>query len=68
MIIAFVVATPLLYFYMQPWLEDFAYRIDMNIALFLVAGILTFAIGTVTVSCKSNLAALANPAKTLKEE
>ena len=68
MIIAFVVATPLSYFYMKRWLEDFAYRIDMNVALFMVAGILTFAIGTLTVSCKSYLAALANPAKTLKEE
>ncbi len=68
MIIAFIIATPLSYFYMQRWLEDFAYRIDMNIALFLVAGILTFLVGTLTVGCKSYVAALANPAKTLKEE
>jgi ABC-type antimicrobial peptide transport system permease subunit len=67
MIIAFIVATPLSYFYMQQWLGNFAYRIDMNIALFIVAGILTFVIGTLTVSYKSYLAALANPAKTLKE-
>jgi putative ABC transport system permease protein len=68
MIIAFVVATPLSYFYMQRWLEDFAYRIDVNIALFLIAGIVTFAIGALTVSFKSYFAALANPVNTLKED
>lgn len=68
MILAFVIATPLSYFYMQRWLGDFAYRIDMNITLFAVAGIVTFAIGALTVSYKSYAAALANPVKTLKEE
>lgn len=67
MIIAFVVATPLSYFYMRRWLADFAYRIDMNVALFIAAGIVTFAIGALTVSYKSYSAALANPIKTLKE-
>lgn len=68
MIIAFIIASPLSYFYMQRWLVDFAYRIDMNIASFIVAGIVAFAIGALTVSYKSYLAALANPVKTLKEE
>jgi ABC-type antimicrobial peptide transport system permease subunit len=68
MIIAFIIATPLSYFYMQRWLVDFAYRININIALFVIAGIITFAIGALTVSYKSYLAALANPVKTLKEE
>lgn len=68
MIIAFIVSTPLSYFYMQHWLADFAYRIDLNLALFVVAGIITFAIGALTVSYKSYAAALANPVKTLKEE
>ncbi|NJM25540.1 MAG: FtsX-like permease family protein [Bacteroidia bacterium] len=45
MIAAFVIATPLSYFYMQRWLGNFAYRIDMNVALFIAAGIVTFAIG-----------------------
>jgi len=68
MIIAFIIAAPLSYFYMQRWLGDFAYRVDMNIALFLVAGMLTFAIGALTVSYKSYSAALTNPVKTLKED
>jgi putative ABC transport system permease protein len=68
MIIAFFIAAPLSYFYMQQWLSNFAYRIDMNVALFIGAGIVTFAIGALTVSYKSYAAALANPAKTLNEE
>lgn len=68
MIIAFIIATPLSYFYMQLWLGNFAYRIDMNIALFIFAGFVTFAIGALTVSYKSYSAASANPVKTLKEE
>jgi putative ABC transport system permease protein len=68
MIIAFVIAAPLSYFYMQKWLADFAYRTDLNITLFIVAGATTFAIGALTVSYKSYSAATANPVKTLKEE
>jgi ABC-type antimicrobial peptide transport system permease subunit len=68
MIIAFLIAAPLSYFYMHRWLADFAYRTDMNPALFALAGALTFVIGALTVSYKSYAAALTNPAKTLKEE
>lgn len=68
MIIAFLVATPLSWIYMQRWLGDFAYHIDMNVGIFIAAGIVTFIIGALTVSYKSYAAALANPMKTLKEE
>jgi hypothetical protein len=53
---------------LQHWLSDFAYRTDLNLALFVLAGVATFVIGAVTVSYKSYSAALANPVKTLKEE
>lgn len=68
MIIAFIVATPFSYLFMQRWLGDFAYRVDVDIVLFFLAGILTFVIGAFTVSFKSYSAAQANPANTLKEE
>ncbi|MEJ0030410.1 MAG: FtsX-like permease family protein [Bacteroidota bacterium] len=44
MIIAFIIAAPLSWFYMQRWLSDFAYRTDASIGLFVLAGIVTFAI------------------------
>jgi ABC-type antimicrobial peptide transport system permease subunit len=68
MMAAFVVATPLSYLYMQQWLENFTYRTDMNVAVFIGAGIVAFTIGVLTVGYKSYFAALANPVKTLKEE
>lgn len=68
MIIAFVIAAPTSWFYMQRWLGDFAYRIELNVTLFLIAGVVTFAIGALTVCYKSYSAALTNPVKTLKEE
>ncbi len=68
MVIAFVVAAPLSYFYMQRWLGDFAYRIEMSAALFFAAGAVTFVIGALTVSYKSYTAAMANPVNTLKED
>ena len=68
MIIAFVIAAPLSWLYMKKWLGEFAYRIDMNVALFIIAGIVTFVIGVLTVSYKSYAAAVSNPMKTLKEE
>lgn len=67
-VIAFIIATPLSYFYMQKWLSDFAYRTDVNLALFAIAGVATFVVGALTVSYKSYAAASANPVKTLKEE
>jgi len=68
MIIAFVIAAPLSWFYMKKWLSDFEYRTDMDLTLFLLAGVVAFTIGALTVSYKSYSAATANPVKTLKEE
>ena len=68
MIVAFLIAAPLAYFYMHQWLSGFAYQTDAGIYLFVFAGVITFAIGALTVSYKSYTASLANPATTLKED
>jgi predicted permease len=68
MIIAFVVATPVSYLYMQHWLNGFAFRADLSFSLFFVAGIAAFILGALTVTFKAYQAASANPSKTLKEE
>jgi ABC-type antimicrobial peptide transport system permease subunit len=66
--IAFVLATPLAYYYMREWLSSFAFRTELNISIFAVAGMIAFFVGALTVSFKSIRAATANPIKTLKEE
>ncbi|MEJ1238092.1 ABC transporter permease [Chryseolinea sp. T2] len=68
MVLAFIVATPLSWLYMNRWLGDFSYHIDMSIILFIVAGLVTFIIGALTIGYKSYAAAAANPMKTLNEE
>ncbi|HEY1022664.1 MAG TPA: ABC transporter permease, partial [Flavisolibacter sp.] len=66
--IALVIATPLAWFGMQKWLENFAYRIDMAWWVFVAAGIVAFLIAFITISIKALKAALANPVKSLRSE
>lgn len=66
--IAIVIATPLTFYFMNKWLEDFAYRIDIHWWVFALAGILALLIAFVTVSFQSIKAALANPVKSLRSE
>lgn len=66
--VAFAIATPVAYFAMQRWLADFAYRIDLGVGVFLLAGGLALAIALLTVSVQSIRAATTDPVKALKYE
>ncbi|MEO1263660.1 MAG: ABC transporter permease [Bacteroidota bacterium] len=66
--IALVVASPLAYYFMEQWLQDFAYRIDMPWWVFALAGGLAIGIAFLTVGLQSVKAALANPAESLRSE
>jgi putative ABC transport system permease protein len=67
-IVAIVVASPVAYYFMDKWLADFAYRIDIQWWMFAIAGTMAVAIAFLTVSFQSIRAALANPAKSLRSE
>jgi putative ABC transport system permease protein len=67
-LIALVIASPLAYFFMEKWLQDFAYRIDIQWTVFALAGIVAVAVAFLTVSFQSVKAALANPVKSLRSE
>jgi predicted permease len=67
-VIAIVIASPLAYYFMQQWLSDFAYRIDIQWWMFAIAGAAAVAIAFLTVSFQSVKAALANPVKSLRSE
>jgi len=67
-LIAILIATPIAYYFMHQWLQDFAYRIEMQWWVFALAGILTIVIAFLTVSVQSVKAALANPVESLKNE
>ena len=66
--VALLLATPVAYWAMNKWLEDFAYRIDIQWWIFVVAGVAAMAVAFLTVGFQSVKAALANPAHSLKSE
>ncbi|HEA30892.1 MAG TPA: ABC transporter permease, partial [Leeuwenhoekiella sp.] len=66
--IAFIIASPLAYFTMEKWLQDFPYRITIEWWVFIVAGGIALAITLLTVSFQAIKAAIANPVKSLRTE
>ncbi len=66
--LAFVLAAPLAYFAMNRWLQDFAYRVDLSWAIFLIAGLAALGVAWLTVSYQSIRAALADPVDALRYE
>ncbi|WP_166670732.1 ABC transporter permease [Olivibacter sp. XZL3] len=66
--ISFIIATPLSWWMMNRWLQDFAYRIDIQANEFLYAGILVLFIAGLTIATQSIKAALANPVDSLRNE
>ncbi|WP_031425235.1 ABC transporter permease [Flavimarina sp. Hel_I_48] len=66
--IAFAIATPLAYFLMQKWLQDFPYRIEMEWWFFAISGLGALIITLLTVSFQAIKAAIANPVKSLRTE
>src|SRR5690606_13227394 len=66
--VAIALASPLAWLSMNKWLEDFAYRIDIQWWVFAVAGLAAVAIALLTVSWQAIRAALANPVDSLRDE
>jgi len=67
-ILANIIAWPAAYFAINSWLQNFAYRTDISILLFIFAGILTLMIALITISFQAIKAARANPVIALKYE
>nr|WP_319572416.1 ABC transporter permease [uncultured Draconibacterium sp.] len=67
-VIAFVIATPIAYYAMNKWLENFAYKTSLSWWIFALAGILALGIALLTVSWQSWRAATRNPVEALRYE
>ena len=63
--IAFLLSVPVAYGLADHWLQDYAYRVEVGAALFMVSGALCFALAGLTVGGQAMRAALTNPARTL---
>jgi putative ABC transport system permease protein len=67
-VLANIIAWPVAYYFMNKWLQDFAYRIDIGWWMFILAGGIALLIALVTVSWQAIKAALANPIESLRYE
>jgi putative ABC transport system permease protein len=66
--VAFVIATPMAYYAMNKWLENFAYKTTLSWWIFALAGLLALGIALLTVSWQSWRAATRNPVEALRYE
>jgi putative ABC transport system permease protein len=66
--IAFVIAAPLSYYFMDQWLNGFVYHIKLSWWMFALGAIFTIAIALVTISFQTVKAALSNPVESLRSE
>jgi len=66
--IGFVIASPIAWYFMDKWLQDYVYRINISWWIFLMGGISAIVIALVTVSFQAIKAAIANPVKSLRTE
>jgi putative ABC transport system permease protein len=62
------VAWPIGYFAMRTWLQNFAYRIDLTVPMFLGAALAAFLVAIATISFQTYRAATANPAESMRYE
>ncbi|MEO5891886.1 MAG: FtsX-like permease family protein [Ferruginibacter sp.] len=67
-IIAIIIAMPVAWWLMSKWLQDFAYRINIEWWIFLVTGAVALLVAIITVSFQAIKAAVANPVKSLRSE
>lgn len=66
--IAFAIATPIAWYYMHQWLQDYVYRIHLSWWLFAASGLVAIIIALATISIQAIRAAIANPVKSLITE
>lgn len=67
-LIAFIIACPVAWFTMDKWLENFAFQTNIGWWLFLISGVIAFAIAILTMSYKAIRAATMNPGDGLRYE
>jgi putative ABC transport system permease protein len=67
-VVAFVFATPIAYYAMHKWLENFAYKTELSWWIFALAGLMALGIALLTVSFQSWKAATRNPVEALRYE
>ncbi len=66
--ISFLIASPIAWWFMKEWLQNYPFKINLNIGFFLAAGLLAAFIALITVGGRTMRAAMQNPVKSLRDE
>ncbi|MDR3712162.1 MAG: ABC transporter permease [Puia sp.] len=66
--LAILIASPIAWYFMHRWLQDYSYRISFSVWMIILAGIAAIGIALVTVSIQALKAAVANPINALRTE
>lgn len=67
-VIAFLIATPIAWYFSSEWLQNYPYRMNLSLWIFAVAGIIALLIAVLTISFRTIRAAMQNPVKSLRTE
>jgi putative ABC transport system permease protein len=67
-VFSFLMASPIAWYFMHHWLQDFAYRTDISWWIFAIAGMVTLLVALIIISFQSIKAVLMNPVKSLRTE
>jgi putative ABC transport system permease protein len=67
-LLANIVAWPIAYYIIHGWLQNFSYRISIQVWVFILSGILSFAFAVFAAGYRSMLAATKNPIESLRHE
>ena len=67
-LIAFCISAPIMYYAVDKWLDNFSYRIETDVRIFLTAGLVCLAFTWLTVAWRSYKAANSNPVESLRSE
>lgn len=67
-LISFVLATPISWWFLRKWLENYENKLELNIWFFVLAGLLAITIAFLTVGSRTISAAMQNPVKSLRDE
>ncbi|WP_152268412.1 ABC transporter permease [Agriterribacter humi] len=68
LILAFIIATPIAWWQMHGWLQNFAYRTNLSWWIFLVSGVIMIVISLIILGIRAGSAAVENPVKLLRTE
>ncbi len=67
-IISIIISSPIAYYLMDKWLEDYAFRINIGAETFILSALISISIALFTVSFHAIKTSLTNPVNTLKDE